>query len=244
MSYANNSQDSENEGMSGVRVAIVTDNKDPENLGRVKLRYPWRAQADESDWARVATEMTGNDYGTYFLPEVEDEVLVGFENGDIHHPIVLGALWSGKRKPPEDNADGKNDVRTIVSRSGHRIDLDDTDGAGVVRIETSGGHTIVLDDSGGSKGVTVEDSSGNSISMDANSGEVSITAGQKLSLSAQTIELKADREMKLESTGTTDISGAQTSVTGNAETKIESSGMVKVNGSGMVEVRGGLIRLN
>ena len=112
----------------GVVVGIVTNNKDPESLHRVKIRFPWLDQDNESHWARVASLMAGNGRGAYFLPEVDDEVLVAFEHGCVDYPYVVGALWNGKDKPPESNSDGLNKHRTIQSRSGHIIRLNDKAG--------------------------------------------------------------------------------------------------------------------
>ena len=134
-------------GMYGVLVGVVTNNEDPDGLGRVKVRFPWLAGDDvaaESNWARVATPMAGPDRGLYFLPEVDDEVLVAFEHGKVEFPYVLGALWNGTDAPPETN-DGANDRRTIKSRSGHVITLDDTDGAEKIEItDSSGNNSIVI----------------------------------------------------------------------------------------------------
>jgi uncharacterized protein involved in type VI secretion and phage assembly len=118
----------------GVVVGVVTNNQDDRGLGRVKVKLPWLSSSDESNWARVLAPMAGNQMGAYFLPEVDDEVLVAFEHGRVDRPFVLGALWNGKDKPPADNADGKNNKRVIKSRSGHTITLDDTDGSEKITI--------------------------------------------------------------------------------------------------------------
>ena len=107
--------------ISGVVVGVVTNTQDPAGLGRVKVKFPWLSDSEESFWARVATPMAGKGRGFYFLPEVEDEVLMAFEHGDARFPYVLGALWNGQDKPPESNEDGKNNIRSIKSRSGHVI---------------------------------------------------------------------------------------------------------------------------
>lgn len=231
--------------IAGVRVGIVRDNEDPENLGRVKLEFPWRDAADESYWARIATDMTGDDYGTYYLPEVNDEVLVGFENGDIHYPIVIGSLWSGNRPPPEDNADGDNDIRTIKTRSGHRIEFDDDESKGSVRVETNGGHELVLDDEAGDESVSIEDSSGNSIEMDSVNNAIKISANKELKLEAPTIELSADAEVTVESSGKVDVSGdAQTSVSSKGRLNLESNGLMGIDATGPLTIRGAIIQLN
>ena len=139
-------QDVQNGRLYGLVVGVVTNNKDPEQLGRVKVRFSWLSEQDESNWARIASPMAGNGQGIYFLPEVEDEVLVAFEQGDVAFPYILGALWNGKDKPPVTNEDGKNDVRVIKSRSGHVIRL--TDEASKEKIEIidqSGKNNIVID---------------------------------------------------------------------------------------------------
>ncbi len=86
--------------MTGAVIGVVTNNSDPDGMGRVKLRFPWLTDSHESSWARVAAPMAGNNRGAYFLPEVDDEVLVVFEQGDMRFPFVLGSLWNGKDKAP------------------------------------------------------------------------------------------------------------------------------------------------
>jgi uncharacterized protein involved in type VI secretion and phage assembly len=130
----------------GVVVGVVTNNQDPQGLGRVKVRFPWLSKEHESNWARMVTPMAGKARGLYTLPEVEDEVLVAFEHGQVENPFVLGALWNGKDTPPADNADGKNNIRVLKSRSGHVVRLDDTDGAEKIEImDGAGTESLVFD---------------------------------------------------------------------------------------------------
>ena len=107
----------------GVVVGIVTNNQDPENLHRVKVQFPWLDGSTESHWARVATPMAGKNRGLYFLPEVDDEVLVAFEHGSIDFPCVIGSLWNGKDTPPESNSDRQNNNRALAfaQRSYHPV---------------------------------------------------------------------------------------------------------------------------
>lgn len=197
----------EGSGLPGVAVGIVTNNKDPENLGRVRLRFPWRSADDESYWARIAVPMAGPDRGTYFLPEVDDEVLVAFGNGDIHHPYVVGALWNGSDSPPADNGDGNNDVRMIRSRSGHEIVLDDNESEGKVAVISNGGHSVVLDDAGGGS-ITVEDKGGNTLTLDSAEGSITLSGASKLSIQAPMLEFKADGNATLEASGVLNLKGA------------------------------------
>ena len=130
----------------GLVIGVVTNTKDPDGLGRIKVALPWLADAFETDWARIATPMAGPSRGFYALPEVDDEVLVGFVHGRLDSPFVLGALWNGKDKPPESNSDGKNDRRSLTSRSGHVIRLTDTKGEERIEIlDKSGKNSVVID---------------------------------------------------------------------------------------------------
>ena len=137
----------QNNHFPGVTIGIVTNNKDPDGLGRVKVKFPWLSPNEESLWSRDLTPMAGNDRGIYFLPEVDDEVLVTFEQGNMNVPYILGALWNGKDKPPVKNDDGKNNQRVIKSRSGHQIILDDTDGEEKIVIQDKTGNNQILIDS-------------------------------------------------------------------------------------------------
>jgi uncharacterized protein involved in type VI secretion and phage assembly len=193
-------------GVRGVAVGVVTDNEDDEGLGRVKLTFPWRADDYETDWVRVATPMAGDGTGTYFQPQPDDEVLVAFEDGDIHHPYVVGALWNGQEPPPRDNADGANTERTIRSREGHEIVFDDDESAGKLAVRTAGGNEIVLDDSGGGETISMTDAGGNAVTLD-DGGAVSVEAATSLSLSAPSIELKADGKLTIQAGALLELEG-------------------------------------
>jgi uncharacterized protein involved in type VI secretion and phage assembly len=193
----------------GAVVGIVTNNQDPDGLGRVKVRFPWLSPDEESHWARVATFMAGKARGGWFLPEVDDEVIVVFEHGDVRFPFVVGALWNGVDTAPYDNGDGKNDVRAVTSRSGHEVIFDDNDQKGRLEIHTKAGHRILLDDSSGSEKLLVEDKSGNNkIEMDSVQGSIAVTAQTKLSLKASMIEVEADTTLNLKAGATLEIQGA------------------------------------
>jgi uncharacterized protein involved in type VI secretion and phage assembly len=133
----------------GVVVGVVTNLEDPEDLGRVKVRYPWLLEDSESPWARVMTFMAGGNRGGVFRPEVDDEVLVMFEHGDVRFPYVLGSLWNGQDSmPTERGADADNNVRLIKSRSGHQVVLDDTPGKEKVTVSDQSGNSVELSSSG------------------------------------------------------------------------------------------------
>ncbi|GAA4609840.1 uncharacterized protein involved in type VI secretion and phage assembly [Actinoplanes octamycinicus] len=167
----------------GVVPGIVTNNNDPDGLGRVRVRFPWLSGNDESWWARIAAPMAGPGRGLQLLPEVDDEVLVAFAHGDIRFPYVLGALWNGVDAPPEStplDESGQVARRAIVSRAGHLIRLDDTDGAGRVEIVGAGGaNRIVIDTAAGT--VTVH--ADGDLVLESATGKVVVT-GQSIELSS------------------------------------------------------------
>jgi len=193
----------------GVVVGVVTNNQDPEKLGRVKVVYPWLSNSEESHWARIATLMAGQDRGSFYLPEVDDEVLLAFEHGDVRFPYVLGMLWNGKDTPRYDNGDGKNDKRVITSRSGHEFVFDDNEQQGKVVIHTRKNHVITLDDAAGGEKISVVDKTGsNSVVIDSNQNSIAVKSAMKLTIESQVIEIKAGATMKLEAGATLTIKGA------------------------------------
>jgi uncharacterized protein involved in type VI secretion and phage assembly len=158
----------------------------------VKLKLPWRRDNFETDWCRVAVPMAGKDRGTFFLPEVNDEVLVAFERDDIRHPYVLGQLWNQKDKPPKNDAANKNDLRVIRSRKGHVLIFDD--GAkGRIRIELNDGKRIEIDDDG----IVINDKA-NKLTFKSNDGAVTLEAAQTLTLKAPTIKVEASLKLDLD----------------------------------------------
>ncbi|RAQ97522.1 VgrG-related protein [Thermogemmatispora tikiterensis] len=174
----------------GLVIGIVTDNDDPAGWGRVKVKYPALSEEHASGWARVVVPGGGAQRGIQFLPEINDEVLVGFLEGDIQHPYILGGLWNGQDKPPEPQASsgGRVTKRLLRSRSGHLITLDDSEGGG---------------------GITIADSAGNSIKID--------TASNGLQISVQgNISLKARGSLSLEAQGQVQVKGQGVTIDGGA----------------------------
>ncbi|OUL32916.1 VgrG-related protein [Nostoc sp. 106C] len=193
-------------------VGIVTDIKDPKGWGRVKVKFPTLTEEHASNWARVVALGAANQRGFDCLPEINDEVLVGFEHGDIHRPYVLGGVWNGKDAPPEAVDDtvvgGKVRLRTVKTRTGHTLQFVEEDKgsskAGVrvqtkgghkiylndsdrcIEIETNGGHKIKMDDQGRAK-ISVE--STGDLSLDAPSGNIDITAGMNVTVKGTLIRL-------------------------------------------------------
>jgi uncharacterized protein involved in type VI secretion and phage assembly len=208
-------QDDRRERMDGVSVGTITNNKDPNGLGRVKLKFPWRENSDETDWVRVATLMAGNNRGSFFLPEVNDEVLVAFEQGDIRKPYVIGTLWNGQDSPPADNNDGKNNIRKFTSRSGHELIFkDDSDQQKEqVQLHTKAGHSITLDDTSGAEQIEIKDKTGsNTILIDSVQNSIQIQSSMQLVLKANQISIEADTTMSIKAGATLTIQGTMVQI--------------------------------
>jgi uncharacterized protein involved in type VI secretion and phage assembly len=197
--------------VAGVVIGIVTNNRDPDGMGRVRLNFPWRNETKESDWARLATLYAGNGRGTVFYPEVNDEVLVAFEQGDINHPYVIGGLWNGRDNPPEANSDGKNNIKKIRSRSGHEIIFcDDSDTKKEkIEIHSSAGHTVILDDAAGSEKIEITDKTGsNKIVIDSVKNSISVESSLQLNLKSTAIEIEGTASLTLKSSGILTMQGS------------------------------------
>src|SRR5712664_2558466 len=138
----------------GVYPALVSDIKDPDGQGRVKVTLPWSPDpkgARYEAWARLATLMAGKNRGSWFVPDVNDEVLIAFEGGDTRRPYVVGALWNGNDTSPESmDGAGNNYKKVLRSRNGVKITLDDQDGQEQLVLETPGGQKITMKDGPGS----------------------------------------------------------------------------------------------
>lgn len=178
----------------GVAVGVVTNTKDPEGLGRLKLKLPWLAADTETGWVRMASPMAGAGRGLYLLPEVDDEVIVAFEHGSPQVPFVLGVLWNGKDKPPATNSDGKNNIRMLKSRSGHVVRLDDTDGAEKIEIiDKSAKNSIVID------------AKQNTVTITCEADLVLESTNGKVVLRGTSVEVAAKSALNLASNGTAEV---------------------------------------
>lgn len=246
----------------GVVVGIVQDIQDPEGLGRVKVNFPWlggdeEATAGQEDqdrahsyWARIATLMAGGGRGAFFVPDVGDEVLVVFEYGDPSRPFVIGALWNADDQPPESmDGEGQNNIRAIVSRSGHRIVLNDSaDAPSITIVDQTGENSIFIDSTNNAMEIKV--AQGMTITVGGNltitvGGNLEIEAGQNLTAAAgQDLELSAGANGTFEAGANLDLkASANFTGEGGAQSTLKGA-TVSVNGSAMTEVKGGLVKIN
>ncbi len=212
-----------NSQILGVVAALVTDNKDPEERGRIKIKFPWMGDEAGEAWARLVTLMSGNNRGIVFYPDVDDEVLVAFEHGDIDSPYIIGSLWNNLDKPPEKNSDGENNIKMIKTRSGHTIKINDKDGSEKIEI---------IDKTEGNK-ITI-DSANNKISI-VSAGDIELLASDgKIIIDATEIEIKSSIKIK-----TQDLE-----IKPSGTAKIEASGQMDLKTSAVMNIKGSTVNIN
>jgi uncharacterized protein involved in type VI secretion and phage assembly len=221
--------------INGVVIALVTDNNDPNNAARVKLKFPWLDDNYESDWARLTQLGAGPNSGAVWIPEVNDEVLVAFEFGDIRRPYVVGSLYNGQDTPNLGSGlfdNGKVKRRGFISRKGHQfIFFDDPNKAGVAIISSDGNLKISLNET-------------NSEIHIASQGKVHIECQQDMTFESQAnLKLTAQQGITLEAQTNLNLKGsAGATLDGGPQLEMKSSGQTKVSGT-MVDVNNGSLQV-
>jgi uncharacterized protein involved in type VI secretion and phage assembly len=221
--------------INGVVIAQVTDNNDPNNQARVKLKFPWLDDNYESDWARVTQLGAGPNSGALFMPEVNDEVLVAFEFGDIRRPFVVGSLYNGQDTPNLGSGlfnNGQVMRRGLISRKGHQfIFFDDPNKAGVAIISSDGNLKISLNET-------------NSEIHISSQGKVHVECQQDMTLESQAnLNLKAGQGLKLEAGTDLKLKGSSgASLEGGSQVEVKASGQLKITGA-MVDINSGALQV-
>ncbi|WP_103070920.1 type VI secretion system Vgr family protein [Aquimarina sediminis] len=158
------------------QIAVVTDNADPDGLSRIKVQFPWqRPDGETTPWLRMITPHSGGEKGFHFIPEIGEEVLVGFEGGNGERPYVMGALYTGAQKPESWRTDN-NDVKAIRTRSGH---------------------TVELNDSSGAEFITITDKNRNIIHIDTANNDITISAGENMTFNAKNMQINVEENLDI-----------------------------------------------
>ncbi|MBY5456435.1 type VI secretion system tip protein VgrG [Rhizobium leguminosarum] len=215
---------------SGLQIGVVTAlENDPEGEDRIKCRLPLVGSNEEGIWARLATLDAGEKRGTFFRPEIDDEVVVGFLNDDPRDPVILGMCHSSAKAAPEPAKD-TNHHKGYVSREKLKLTFDDD--KKIIGLETPAGNSFALSED--AKGIVLKDQNGNKITLD-DSGitietdkDLVLKAGKDVKLSGMNTEFSAKSAFKASGTATAEMSGAQTKISGDAMTVIK-GGMVQIN---------------
>ncbi len=205
----------------GVVVGVVTNNLDPLQMGRVKVKFPHLGNLPpvESNWCRIAAPSGGPLSGTYFIPDINTEVLVAFEHGDVNYPYIVGALWNNLDRPPKPTA-----AVVVGGKVVERI------------IQTAKGHFISFSDMPGKEAITLSDKLGlNSITLDLTKKSVAIKAMNEVTIDCLNFKLNVKAKADINAV-------AEIGIKSNAQLKLESA-IVKVKATGMLGLEGATAEL-
>ncbi|HEY0737783.1 MAG TPA: VgrG-related protein [Herpetosiphonaceae bacterium] len=214
--------------IDGVVIGVVTNINDPDKMGRVKVKFPWLDEGQESDWARLVGAGGGKDRGFMIVPEVDDEVLVAFEHGDISRPYIIGGLWNSKDTVPVQAVEGGKVVhRALKTRLGHLIEFKDDGGPGYIQIKSAGGHTININDT--DKYIRIKSQS-HTVLLDDQGKAVKIE-------SAGDVEIKGPG-------GKLTITSGGVQLTSNSGLTVQANSMLDVKSSAALTIQGAMVKIN
>lgn len=235
--------------VSGLVVGVVSDCNDPDEAGRVKVRYTGVQGDVESPWARVVALGGGPDRGAVFQPEVRDEVLVGFEHGDTRRPVVIGGLYSKRNALPTDSkkskyvADGQVNYRRITSRKKHTIEFaDGTDPATqhILLVTGTAAHKLRL----GADRFDIEVAQGKELTIKAGNAKFDINASGDVTIEGNNITIKAKLALELQGGTTAAVKGTTQTTVQGAQLQVKADGMASVEASGPLTLKGAVVGIN
>ncbi len=211
--------------------AIVKDNKDPKGLGRVKVQTSWQKGSDTTPWIRLANQMSGSEYGFYFIPEIEEQVIINYEFGNPQLPIVVGSAYHGKAKQPDKKND-QNYKKAIRTKGGNEILINDEKGKEIIQIKNPKGENQITLSMDGKGKIRIE-----------SKGDIEVVAKDTIKMEAQKIILDAQMEVKITAGSKIKTSAAVTQIESSGQTKLR-SGMLDIDGGGVANIKAGVIKLN
>lgn len=226
-------------GVRGLHIGkVVKLDADPEGQQRIQISLPALMADTPTIWARLAQFHASNGFGSFFLPEVDDEVIVGFFNDDPTHPVVLGSLYSSSRMPPYELA-AENNTKAVVTRYKHRLIFDEEKKS--ITIETASKNTLILDDEG--KQCVLKDQNGNSITLDQNG--ITLDSIKDIKMTAQA-NIQGDATAKISWSATGDYSAKGLNVSAEAQIGFTAKGAAsaELSASGQTTVKGALVMIN
>ena len=255
--------------MQGGMIAKVVDNVDPEDRYRVRISFPWLADAYskettsdgseskvQSFWARIACVMAGNDIGSFWLPEIDDEVMVVFEEGDFSRPIIVGSLWNGANVAPakltyspdqtevdvpNNSQGGKNDFRFIRSRMGHTITFNDMEGKGGISLRSNKSAELYIDDADGSEKIRLYDMKqtqwleidtvNKKITLQTDEGDILIKAKEKITIDCKNLDVKVSKNINIDAGKAIKQKSKTYDTTTSNSTTMDGGNHIKMNAS-------------
>jgi Rhs element Vgr protein len=226
-------------GVNGLQIGVVTKlDGDPEGEQRIQVKVPVLQAQTEGVWARLLQFYASNAFGAFFLPEVGDEVLLGYLNDDPSHPVVLGSLYSSSRKPPY-TIEAENNTKAIVTRCLHKIEFNEQDK--IITVITPAKNQVVLDDK--NQAITVQDQHNNSIKL--SSAGITLTSQSDIKMTAQgNVTITANAAININAT--TDLKATGMNVTCEAQVGFTGKGSAtaELSAAGQTTVKGAMVMIN
>lgn len=250
-------------GVNGLMIGKVKQlDEDPDNEFRILITIPMMQDDSNGIWARLSNFYATSGAGTFFIPEIDDEVIVGFLNNDPRFPIILGSLYSSKLKPGKD-VDGNdyaltsdNYTKAFLTKAQNKIEFNDEDK--IITVTTPGKNKIVFDDK--DKSITVQDQSENKVYMstdgiliqDKNSNKIEMTSsGIEINspkdiklVATQNISAKATSNVDIEATSNVSVKGLEITNTANTSFKASGNASAELSASGQTTVKGAMVMIN
>jgi uncharacterized protein involved in type VI secretion and phage assembly len=224
--------------------ALVTDNADPDALGRVRVQFFWQKKDNlQTPWIRIAAPHGGKDKGFHFIPEVGEEVIVGFEDGNSDKPYVLGTMYHGIDKPLKGWQSSDNDYKAIRTRSGHTVEFIDKSGKEEIQIYdgSKDNYTYSITLASHSKMILIETKG----DMEIKADNIRITANKDFELKATDISQSASNNVEIEASSNVNLKAtSKMSLDGGMQMEQKASAKMTVNGGGQLEQKAGIIKIN
>jgi Rhs element Vgr protein len=226
-------------GVEGLHTAVVRKlNDDPAREYRLQVELPWMEAGNKLLWARLSTLYAGDGVGSFFLPEVNDEVLLGFVNGDPGHPVVVGSLYGDKHKPPFEYG-ARNDRKAIVTRSKLTVEFDEQ--KKILALHTPDKNRIEISDEG--KSITLSDQNGNKIVMDGSG--ISLASAKDITLKAKgNIVVDAAAKTSVSAKSDVSVEGLNVKITGRIGAACKGGATAELSASGQTIVKGAMVMIN
>lgn len=245
----------------GIMTGIVKENFEEKHPGMVKVElFFGETGKNVTGWIPVMTHYAGEKYGNYWLPEIGQEVVVGFIYGERNYPVVLGALWDQKNVLPEGVANKDNTVKLVKTKNGVEIKLSEEEGKTKLDLTTPGKLAVHIDDENKLISIT-DESAENVIKMDCNGGTITLQAKTSLEFAigsdklitidkdtitqkAKTISLSGDQKLEQSGQNVEITAQSNLNLSANANASIKGNAGVKIESSAMTEVKGSMLKLN
>jgi Rhs element Vgr protein len=221
------------------QTAVVMDNNDPDKLGRIRVKFHWQENNVMSPWLRIANTYSGNNNGFYFIPEVGDEVIVGFEGGNAEKPFVIGSLYHGKNKPLNEWPNQNNNFKGILTRSKLKIEFDEE--KKITSIETPAGNQVILSDN--DKSILLEDQNQNKVEL--NSGGIVLDSPKDIKITSKSkVTIEGTGGIDISSTADAKISGLNVNLDANAAIAAKGKAGAEISSVGNTTIKGAMVMIN